>query len=150
MNYKLTKEKKEQLLNRLVLNFGILLIGAFLMLYVNGLLRGSYSKLTYTIILVLGILGAVSAVLLFVLGKKKNLKLKNYSAVGIGVFVAAIILYISKFNLFSFYSKSFAVASVYILMLVYFVVLAVYTKIMTSKPLVKDSAVLKKNKKKRK
>ncbi|MBE7040076.1 MAG: hypothetical protein E7398_05055 [Ruminococcaceae bacterium] len=150
MNYKLTKEKKEQLLNRLVLNFGILLIGAFLMLYVNGLLRGSYSKLTYTIILVLGILGAVSAVLLFVLGKKKNLKLKNYSAVGIGVFVAAIILYISKFNLFSFYSKSFAVALVYILMLVYFIILAVYTKIMTSKPLVKDSAALKKNKKKRK
>jgi len=129
MNYKLTKEKKEQLLNRLVLNFGILLIGAFLMLYVNGLLRGSYSKLTYTIILVLGILGAVSAVLLFVLGKKKNLKLKNYSAVGIGVFVAAIILYISKFNLFSFYSKSFAVALVYILMLVYFIILAVYTKL---------------------
>ena len=150
MNFKLTKERKEQLSNRLVLNFGVLLIGAFLMLNVNGLLRGNYSTLMYTIILVLGILGAVSAVLLFVLGKKKNLKLKNYSAVGIGVFVASFLVYISKLNLFSFYSKSFAVALVYILMLVYFIILAVYTKIMTSKPLVKDSAVLKKNKKKRK
>ena len=74
MNFKLTKERKEQLSNRLVLNFGVLLIGAFLMLYVNGLLRGNYSKLMYTIILVLGILGAVSAVLLFVLGKKKEFK----------------------------------------------------------------------------
>lgn len=152
----MTKEKKEQLSNRLVLNFGILLVGALIMLYVNSSIKSIYSQIAYTVILVLGILGAIAAVLLFVLGPKKSPKLKNYSAVGLGVFVGAALIYLSKLNLLSFYSKSFAVVTVYLAMLVYFIVMAVYTGIMLRKPTVKDAAAvekakaLKKNKKRRK
>ncbi len=149
----MTKERKEQLSNRLVLNFGVLLFGALLMLYVNSSIKSIYSEIAYIVILVLGILGALSAVLLFVLGKKKNLKLKNYSVVGVFVFASSALIYLSKLNL---YSKNFAVITVYILMLVYFVVLAVCTGILLNKPVVKDIAAIekakaiKKNKKKRK
>lgn len=152
----MTKEKKEQLSNRLVLNFGILLVGALLMLYVNSSIKSIYSQIAYTVILVLGILGAIAAVLLFVLGPKKSPKLKNYSAVGLGVFVCAALIYLSKLNLLSFYSKSFAVVTVYLAMLVYFIIMAVYTGVMMRKPIEKDPAAvekakaLKKNKKRRK
>lgn len=151
----MTKEKKEQLSNRLVLNFGMLLVGALIMLYVNSSIKSIYSQIAYIVILVLGILGVASAVVLYVLGRKKNSKMKNYSAVGLGVFVASVLIYLSKLNLMSFYTKSFAVVAVYLSMLVYFLIIAVYTAIMLRKPTVKDpqalekAKALKKNKKKR-
>lgn len=152
----MTKEKKEQLSNRLVLNFGILLVGALLMLYVNSSIKSIYSQIAYIVILVLGILGIASTVALYILGKKKNSKMKNYSAVGLGVFIVSALIYLSKLNLISFYSKSFAVVTVYLLMLVYFIIMAVYTGIMIRKPIEKapqaleKAKALKKNKKKRK
>jgi len=152
----MTKEKREQISNRLVLNFGILLLGALIMLYVRSAIFSTFQSIAYIIILILGILGLLGAVALFVLGKSKKPVLKNYSAVGLGIFIVSILIYLSKFNLFGFYGKNFAVGTVYIAMLVYFIIMAIYTAVMLKKPLVKDVAAeekakaLKKNKKKKK
>lgn len=151
----MTKEKKEQISNRLVLNFGILLLGALLMLYVNSSIKSIYSQIAYIVILIIGILGIAAAVALFILGRTKFPKLKNYSAVGLGVFIVSALLYLSKLNLFSFYSKNFAVIAVYVLMLVYFIIMAIYTAIMVRKPIAKDpeavakAKAIRKNKKKK-
>lgn len=152
----MTKEKREQISNRLVLNFGLLLLGALLMLYVRSAIMSTFSKIAYIVILILGILGLASAIALFVVGKSKKPRLRNYSAVGLGVFVVSALVYLSKLNLFSFYTKNIAVATVYIAMLVYFIIMAIYTAVMLKKPLVKDpvaaekAKALKKKKKKRK
>ena len=158
----MTKEKREQLSNRLVLNFGILLVGALVMLYVNSAIKNTFAvtKVAYIVILIIGILGAIAAVTLFVLGKKKNPKLKNYSAVGLGVAICSAMVYASKMitvhKFFPFYTKDFAVIAVYLLMLIYFVVMAIYTAVMIRKPLEKDPVLvakakaMQKNKKKRK
>lgn len=145
----MTKKKREQLSNRLVLNFGILLLGALIMLYVNSAIKTySVANIAYIVILILGILGLASAVFLFVYGKQKKPQVKNYSAVGLGVFIASVVIYASKLNL---YSKNIAVIAVYLLMLIYFIILAVYTSVMIRKPLEKDPAAeaVKKNKKKK-
>ena len=153
----MTKEKKEQLSNRLVLNFGVLLLGALIMLYVNSAIRSSFGirNIAYTIILILGIIGVVAAVGLFAYGKKKNAKLKNYSAVGLGVAIASAIIYCAKLGIASFYTATFAVVSVYLLMLVYFIIMAIYTAIQMRKPIEKDpvavakAKAMQKNKKKK-
>ena len=152
----MTKEKKEQLSNRLVLNFGILLLGALAMLYVNSAIRSYQIRNTaYTIILMVGILGLIAAVGLFAYGKKNNPKLKNYSAVGLGVAIASAIIYCAKLNIASFYTATFAVVTVYLLMLVYFIIMAIYTAIQMKKPIEKDpeavakAKAMQKNKKKK-
>lgn len=161
----MTKEKKEQLSNRLVLNFGILLIGALIMLYVNSAIKNTLAvtKIAYIIILLFGIIGAAFAVTLFVLGTKKgNQKFKNYSAIGLGVAICSAIVYASNPNILiirniaPFYSKDFAVITVYSLMLIYFIIMAIYTSIMLRKPITKDpvavakAKAMQKNKKKKK
>ena len=155
----MTKEKKEQLSNRLVLNFGVLLLGALIMLYVNSAIKSSYQirNTAYTIILIVGIIGIIAAVGLFAYGKKKNPKLTNYSAIGLGIVVASAIIYCAKLHVASFFTANFAVVTVYLLMLVYFIIMAIYTAIQMRKPIEKDpeavakaKAIQKNKKKKRK
>jgi len=149
----MTKERKEQLSNRLVLNFGILLAAGLILLYVNSALRSGASarSIAYWVILIVGILGAASAVALFVLGKKKNSALKNYSAIGLGIFVGCALLYISKLGMIPGYTNVVAVITVYIAMAIYFIVLAIITGVMLRKPLIKtESAQIVHAKKKKK
>ncbi len=138
----MTKERKEQLSNRLVLNFGILLVAAVVLLYVNTALRNPGSKnLTYLIILITGIVSAASAVFLFIWGKIKKNAVKNYSAIGVGVWVGCVMLYASKLiSWFPHYTSVKAVIAVYIAMAVYFIILAIVTAIMLRKPLIKDES----------
>ena len=44
------------------------------------------------VVLILGILGLIGAVALFVLGRSKNTKLKNYSALGLGIFIVSTLI----------------------------------------------------------
>ena len=136
----MTKERKEQLSNRLVLNFGILLVAAVVLLYVNTALRNPGSKnLTYLIIMIAGIVSAAAAIFLFVWGKLKKNAAKNYSAIGVGVWAGCVMLYASKLvSWFPGYTSVKAVVAVYIAMAVYFIVLAIITGVMLSKPLEKD------------
>ena len=148
----ITKERQEQLANRLVLNFGILLGVALIMLYVNNALRsyGVYQATTYTISLILGIIGAAGAVVFFVLGKKKCPKLKNYSAVFLGLFVICALIYLAKLAIIPGYDHIMAVIAVYVAMVVYFIVLAIVTGIMMKRPLEKTAKEEKKHAKKKK
>lgn len=136
----MTKERKEQLSNRLVLNFGILLGAALIMLYVFNALRSSFANTTFLVLLVLGIVGVVGAVVFFVLGKLKYPKMKNYSAVFLGVAIGCALLYLSKFSFIPYYSKTVAVVTVYIAMAVYFIVLAIITSVQLRKPVVEEKA----------
>lgn len=151
----MTKEKREQLSNRLVMNFGVLLVAALLMLYVNSAIKSTFAKQTYVVLLVFAIIGAVGAAFLFIWGLIKKSKAKNYSAIFLGIFIASTIVYLSNFSLFAFYTKSFAVVTVYIAIFVYFIIMSIYTSIMMRKPLAKDpvaeakSRAIKKKKKKK-
>lgn len=139
MAKEMTKERKEQLSNRLVLNFGILLGAALIMLYVNNALRsgGTYRTVTYTILLILGIIGAVGAVGFFLLGKLKLPKLKNYSAIFLGDFIICAMLYIVQLGWIPGYTNVVSVMAVYIAMAAYFIILAIITAIQLRKPVVK-------------
>lgn len=148
----MTKERKEQLSNRLVINFAFLLLASMIMLYVRGGIMSSRPNVAYIVVLILGILGLCASVALFMLGKSKKPVLKNYSAVGLGAFIIALLVYLSKFTILGFYSKSIAITTVYLTMLVYFIIMAIYTFIQLRKPLIKEPSKesLKKSKKKRK
>ena len=138
----MTREKKEQLSNRLVLNFGILLAAGLVLLYVNTALRngGSARSLAYLIVLITGIVSAVGTVFLFVWGKLKKPAVKNYSAVFLGMLIGCVAIYVSKFPWFIGwgYNNVKAVICVYLAMAFYFIVLAIITGIQMRKPLIKD------------
>ena len=157
MAKEMTKERKEQLSNRLVMNFGILLGASLVMLYVNSALRsgGTYRLVTYTVLLILGIIGIIGAIGFFLLGKLKMPKLKNYSAIFLGDAVICAMLYVVKFNLIPGYDTVASVIAVYLAMALYFVILAVITAIQLRKPVVKtvneaDAAAKAKHKSKKK
>lgn len=157
MTKEITKERKEQLSNRLVLNFGLLLAAALILLYVNNALRsgGVYASVTYTVLLILGIIGAIGAIGFFALGKVKYPKLKNYSAIFLGDFVICAMLYAAKLSFIPGYGNIEAVIAVYVTMTVYFIVMAIYTSIIVNKPIAKENEVSdtkskRKGKKKRK
>jgi len=129
------------------------------MLYVNSAIKSTYQirNTAYTIILIVGIIGLVAAVGLFAYGKKKKPSIKNYSAIGLGVAIASAIIYLAKTPFKPFYTANFAVITVYLLMLVYFIIMAIYTAIQMRKPIEKDpeavakaKAIQKNKKKKRK
>ena len=137
-NY-ITKEQKEKVSNRLVLNFGVLLAGSLALLYVYNFFASGWGTQLLSVLSVLGIIFAVVAVAMFVLGLVKFPKMKNFSAIPFGAFLAcALIAYLPKWNFFmakfSFithrhYSTGMAVIITLILMLIYFIVLAVITGI---------------------
>ncbi len=135
----MTRERKEQLSNRLVLNFGVLLVAAVVLLYVNTALRNAGSReLTYLIVLIAGVVSAVAAAFLFIWGKMNKPAVKNYSAIGLGTFIGCALIYASKVVPVPVYDHVAAVITVYIAMAVYFIVLAIITAIMLRKPLIKD------------
>lgn len=123
----ITKEQKERVSNRLVLNFGILLAGALIMLYVYNFVSAGYTSSVQNVLLTLGIIFAVLAVATFVLGMKKLPSLKKYAPVLLGAFIACGVVASTKF-IATFPIKS-AVLTVFILMVVYFIVIAIYTAI---------------------
>ena len=136
----MTKERHEQLSNRLVLNFAFLLLGGLALLYVNTALRsgGAARDLAYLVLLIAMIVSAVAAVLLFVLGTVKKSALKNYSAVPFGVLVGSFMVYASKLGFLSAYDSVKAVIVTYIAMAVYFIVLAIVIGVQLRKPIAKD------------
>lgn len=140
----MTRERKEQLSNRLVLNFGVLLIAAVALLYVNTALRngGSARLIAYKVVMVVGIVAAALAVFLFVWGTiKKKAAIRNYSAIGLGVWVGCIMIYASKLvTWFPTYKPVKAVTAVYLAMAIYFVVFAIVTAIMLRKPVIKPES----------
>lgn len=131
-NY-ITKEQREKLSNRVVLNFGILLCGALVMLYVYNFLIAGYTTSTLNFVGIAGIVALVAAIVFFVLGKTKLPKMKNYSGIFLGAFIAALVVYASKFafltNAIPAYTAKNATILVFILMAVYFIVFAIATGI---------------------
>lgn len=138
----MTKEKKEQLSNRLVLNFGILLAAGLVLLYINSALRsgGKAMNIAYWFLLIVGIISILLGIFLFVWGKLKKPSVKNYSAVCLGTLIGCAALYISKLGWIPGYDKVTAVISVYIAMAVYFIVMAIITAVQLHKPTVKSEA----------
>ena len=128
----ITKEQKEKVGNRLILNFAILLSGALLLLYVFNFNMG-YPTQVKSVLGVLGIVFAVVGIAMLVFGfVKKNTKLKRYSSIFFGAFIpCALVSYVSKLPLVanSNYTTKTAVGISLILMVVYFVVLAIYTAV---------------------
>lgn len=133
----MTKEMKEKISNRLVLNFGVLLGAALILLYVRSALSSAVSGITYIILLILGILCLIGSAVMFILGKKSGSAMKNYSAIPFGTAVGTALLYLSKFNFISGYTWKRAVILVYILMAAYFIVMAIYTAVLLHKPTIK-------------
>ncbi|MBE7022597.1 MAG: hypothetical protein E7414_05230 [Ruminococcaceae bacterium] len=151
----MTRKEKERLSNRLVLNFGVLLAAGLILLYVNSALRSGGRSIAYWVILIAGILGAVGAAVLFFWGRLKKPAIKNYSAVGLGLFIGCAMLYVSKLGWIPGYTHVRAVIAVYIAMAAYFIVMAIITGIMLRKPLIKTESekithTAKSKKKKRK
>lgn len=131
----ITKEQKERVSNRLVLNFGVLLAGALVMLYAYNFATSGYSVQVKQVGVILGIISAVLAVAMFVLGLTKLPKMKNYAAIPLGVFLAcAVVSYIPLIPAFAkyHYTIEMSIWLVLILMVVYFVVLSIYTAIYTA------------------
>ncbi len=135
----MTKEQREKISNRLVLNFGILLAGAFILLYVNSALQSNSKATTfmYNALPYVAILSIILGLVIFFWGKIKKNNIKNYSAVCLGTLIASFILYMPKFGWIPNFTSSKAVITVYIAMAVYFVVMAIITAVLLRKPLVK-------------
>ena len=130
----ITKEQSEKANNRLVLNFGILLAGALVLLYVFNFAQAGYPVQVKNVLGVLGIVFLVLAVAMLILGFKKWSKLKTYSAIPFAAIVpCALVSYFHKIpfltNAFPGFTIQNAIIVTLILMAVYFVVLAVYTGI---------------------
>lgn len=144
----ITKEQKEKVSNRLVLNFGILLAGALIMLYVYNFVAANYISSVQNVLLTLGIIFAVVAIATFVLGMKKLPSLKKYAPVALGAFIACGVVASTKF-IHTFPIKT-AVLSVFILMVAYFIVMAIYTAIYlgTHKVIVEKKKIQHKKKRK--
>ena len=72
----ITKEQKEKVSNRLILNFALLLAGALILLYVFNFNMG-YPTQVKEVLFVLGIIFALIGIVMLVFGiVKKNTKLK--------------------------------------------------------------------------
>ena len=123
----ITREQKEKVSNRLVLNFGIVLAGALVMLYVYNFVSAGYWASVQNVLLVLGIVFAVGAVATFILGKKKFPSLTKYAPILLGAFIVSGVVASTKF-IATFPIKT-AVLSTFVLMAVYFIVMAIYTAI---------------------
>lgn len=131
----MTKQEREKVSNRLVLNFGILLAGALVMLYVWNFISAGYIRQTQNVCGVTAIVAAVLAIVLFVVGSVKKNALKRYSAVPLGVMIAGVILYLPYLLApkFMFVTPKNAVITVFSLMLVYFIVMAIVTGVILKK-----------------
>lgn len=136
----MTRQEKERISNRLVLNFGILLAGALVLLYVNSALQSNSSATTF-VYNALPFVAGISLILglfLFFWGKAKKNAAMKYSSICLGTLIASIILYFPKFGLIPGFISKTAVLTVYALMVVYFIVMAVITAVQLKKPLEKE------------
>ena len=139
----ITKEQKDKVSNRLVLNFGVLLAGALVLLYVYNFYASGWNTQLISTLSILGIIFGVVTIAMFVLGFTKLPKMKNYAYLPLGAFIAtALIAYLPKLNFFmagfsnifhKHYSTGMAVVVCLILMAIYFIVLAIYTAIYLKK-----------------
>lgn len=130
----ITKEQSERVSNRLVLNFGILLAGALILLYVYNFVQAGYPVQVKNVLGILGVVFLIVAIAMLVVGFLKFPKLKNYSAIPFAsVIPCALISYFHKVpfltNAFPGFTIQNAIIVTLILMAVYFVALAVYTGI---------------------
>ena len=123
----ITREQKEKVSNRLVLNFGMVLAGALVMLYVYNFVGGGYQNTIQNLLFVLGIIFGIGAVATFILGKKKFPKLEKYTWILLGAFILSGLVASTKF-IATFPIKT-AIYVSFILLAVYFIVMAIYTAI---------------------
>ncbi len=121
----MTKEQREKVSNRLILNFGILLCGALIMLYVYNFISAGYVSQTQNVLGIIAIVSAVIAIVFAVLGKVKNEKFLKAAPVFLGMFIAGAITYLPR--LIPALQAKTAVIIVFLLMLVYFIVMAIIT-----------------------
>lgn len=123
----MTKEQREKVSNRLILNFGILLCGALIMLYVYNFISAGYVNQAQNVVGVIAIISAIAAIVFAVLGKVKNEKLFKWAPVFLGMFIAGAITFLPR--LIPALTAKNAVIIVFLLMLVYFIVMAVITAV---------------------
>ena len=127
----MTKEQREHVSNRLILNFGILLCGALIMLYVYNFISAGYVNQAQNVVGVIAIVSAVAAIVFAVLGKTKNEKFLKWAPVFLGMFIAGAITFLPR--LIPALTAKNAVIIVFLLMLVYFIVMAVITAVILKK-----------------
>ncbi len=129
----MTKQEREKISNRLLLNFGVVLCGALVMLYVYNFVNAGYVIEAQNTIGVIGILAAIAAVVFFILGNKSHPKMKNYSGLFLGIVIAALVTYAPNIpfvaNLIPALNAKSAIVLVFLLLLAYFVVFAVVSGI---------------------
>ena len=127
----MTKEQREKVSNRLTLNFGILLFGTLLMLYVYNFINAGYVTVTQNVVGIIAIISLVFAIVCVILGKKKYAKLLKFAPVFLGMFVAGAIIYLPR--LISALHAKTAIIIVFLAMLVYFIVMAIITAVILKK-----------------
>lgn len=140
----ITQEQKEKVSNRLVLNFGVLLAGALVLLYVYNFYVSNHTVQLMKVLRTLGYIFAGLAVVMFGASfTNKFRKLRNYAAIPFGAFIATLFLaflpdfvtyrspFMVQFNNITGHGYSFTMATLIVcaLMVLYFVVLAIYTAI---------------------
>lgn len=144
----ITQEQKEKMSNRVVLNFGILLAGALVLLYVYNFYVSGYTLPLMKTLRGLGYIFAVLAAAMFGLSfMKKFSKMRNYAAIPFGGFIATIFLaflpdfvtysspFMVQFNNITGRGYTFKMAMLIViaLMVIYFIALSVYTAIYLAK-----------------
>ncbi|MBR4874413.1 MAG: hypothetical protein IKU87_01145 [Clostridia bacterium] len=133
MTKTMTRNERERISNRLILNFGILLCGALVMLYIYNFVNAGYSRQVACVVGALGILSLIGAAIFFFVGKKNESKIKNYSGIFLGSAIASLITCLPKINFIAKFLPGFtmknAIVTVFILMLLYFVVLCIVTAV---------------------
>lgn len=144
----ITQQQKEKMSNRVVLNFGILLAGALVLLYVYNFYVSGYMLPLFKTLRTLGYIFAVLAAAMFGLSfMKKFRNMRNYAAIPFGAFIATVLLaFLPDFTTYSspfmvqfnnitgkMYDFKMAVLIVIALMVLYFIALSVYTAIYLAK-----------------
>ncbi len=127
----MTKEQRDKVSNRLVLNFGIILAGALIMLYVYNFISAGYVKQAQNVVGVVAIISAVLAIVFAAIGKAKGNKMLRIAPVFLGMFIAGAITFLPRF--IPALDEKTAVIIVFLAMLVYFIVMAVITAVILKK-----------------
>ena len=140
----ITQEQKDRAYNRVVLNFGVLLAGALVLLYTYNFYASGWYVQLYKVLRTLGYIFAALAVVMFGASfTKKFRKVRSFAAIPFGAFIATLFLIFlpDSYNSYNAFRVTFgnlthrvydfrmATLVVCALMVLYFVVLAVYTAI---------------------
>ena len=139
----ITQEQRNKVSNRVVLNFGVLLAGALVLLYAYNFYVNNWFLQLYKVLRTLGYIFAGLAVVMFGASfTKKFRKLRGFAAIPFGAFIATVFLvflpnnytfnaFMVKFNNITGKMYDFRMATMIVcaLMVLYFVILSVYTAI---------------------